>query len=112
MVFRCYAEGTQIRTPGGDAPIETLRVGERVLTSSGESRPIKWIGHRDFDCRQHPDPAAVHPVRVATDAFGPNRPSHDLLLSDAHAVCMDLCGEVLIPVGCLINGATMARGGR
>ena len=35
MVFRCYARGTQIRTPGGDAPIETFRVGKRVLTSSG-----------------------------------------------------------------------------
>ncbi len=109
MAFRCYGQGTQIRTPGGDAPIETLRVGERVLTSSGESRPIKWIGHRDFDCRQHPDPGAVHPVRIAADAFGPNRPSQDLLLSDAHAVCMDLCGEVLIPVGILVNGATIAR---
>jgi hypothetical protein len=109
MVFRGYAQGAQIRTPGGDAPIETLRVGERVLTSSGESRPIKWIGRRDFDCRQHPDPAAIHPVRIAADAFGPNRPSHDLLLSDAHAVCMDFCGEVLIPVGNLINGATIAR---
>jgi hypothetical protein len=109
MVFRGYAQGAQIRTPGGDAQIETLRVGERVLTSSGESRPIKWIGHLDFDCRQHPDPAAIHPVRIAADAFGPNRPSHDLLLSDAHAVCMDFCGEVLIPVGNLINGATIAR---
>jgi hypothetical protein len=105
----CFAAGTLIRTPGGDVPVETLTAGDLVVTATGDMRPIKWIGHRDFDCRQHPDPAAVHPVRVATDAFGPNRPSHDLLLSDAHAVCMDLCGEVLIPVGCLINGATIAR---
>jgi hypothetical protein len=105
----CFAAGTLIRTPGGDVPVETLTAGDLVVTATGDMRPIKWIGHRDFDCRQHPDPAAVHPVRVATDVFGPNRPSQDLLLSDAHAVCMDLCGEVLIPVGNLVNGATIAR---
>ena len=48
-------------------------------------------------------------MRIAADAFGPDRPTHDLLLSDAQAVCMDFCGEVLIPVGNLINGATIAR---
>ena len=105
----CFAAGTLIRTPGGDVPVETLTAGDLVVTASGDMRPVKWIGHRDYDCRQQPDPAAVHPVRIAADAFGPNRPSQDLFLSDGHAVCMDLCGEVLIPVGCLINGATIAR---
>jgi hypothetical protein len=108
MVFRCFVAGTQIRRPEGDVPVETLQVGDLVLTSSGEARPIKWIGHRDVDCRRYPDPTSGHPVRIAADAFGPNRPSQDLLVSNGHGICLDLCGEVLIPVGYLINGATIA----
>ena len=40
------------------------------------------------------------------DPTGPHKTS---FFRTRHAVCMDLCGEVLIPVGCLINGATIAR---
>jgi len=103
-----FVAGTQIRRPNGDVPVETLQVGDLVLTSSGEARPVKWIGHRDVDCRRYPDPTSGHPVRIAADAFGPNRPSQDLFVSNGHGICLDLCGEVLIPVGYLINGATIA----
>ena len=108
MVFRCFVRGTQIRRPGGDVPVETLEVGDLVSTSSGELRPIKWIGRRDIDCRRYPNPTEGHPVRIAADAFGPDRPSQDLFLSSGHAICIDFCGEVLIPVSNLINGATIA----
>ena len=49
------------------------------------------------------------PIRIAADAFGPARPSQDLYLSSGHSVCVDLFGEVFIPVGNLINGATIAQ---
>jgi hypothetical protein len=104
----CFAAGTLIRTPRGDIPVETLQVGERVVTNSGESRAIKWIGNREIDCRRHPNPPQVLPVRIAAGAFGLNRPSQDLYLSPEHSVCVDVCGEVLIPVGNLVNGATVA----
>jgi hypothetical protein len=105
----CFAAGTLIRTPRGDAPVESLQVGDLVVTASGEQRPIKWIGHSDFDLRSHPDPRPVFPVRIAADAFGPGRPSQDLYLSSGHSVCVDLVGEVFIPAGHLINGATIAQ---
>jgi hypothetical protein len=103
----CFAAGTLIRTPRGDVAVETLKVGDRVVTNSGESRPIKWVGHREIDCRRHPNPPQVLPVRIAAGAFGLNRPSQDLFLSPEHSVCVDACGEVLIPVGNLVNGATI-----
>ena len=105
----CYVEGTLIRTPRGDVAVESLQVGDLVETSSGELRPIKWLGRRFVDCRRYANSRVVHPVRIARDSFGPNRPSQDLFVSSGHSLCVDLCGEVLIPAGDLINGATIAQ---
>jgi hypothetical protein len=103
----CFAPGTLVRTPRGDVPVESLQIGDLVLTASGALRPVKWMGHRDFDLRHRS--RQFFPIRVAQDAFGPSRPSQDLFLSSGHSVCVDLCGEVFIPVGNLINGATVAQ---
>ena len=105
----CFAAGTLIRTPRGDVPVETLKVGDLVETSSGELRPVKWMGHSDVDFRLRPNGSPGQPIRIAADAFGPARPSQDLYLSAGHSVCVDLLGEVFIPVGYLINGATIAE---
>ena len=107
--YVCFATGTLIRTTRGDAPIETLNIGEHVLNSAGERRRIKWIGRRSLDLRLYSDPDVGYPVRIARDAFGPNRPMQDLFVSRGHAICVDLCGEVLIPASALVNGATIAR---
>jgi len=45
------------------------------------------------------------PVRVAKDAFGAGSPRRDLYVSRSHMVYLD---GVLIPVGDLINGQTIA----
>jgi Hint domain len=60
-------------------------------------------------CRAHPNPRLLFPVRIAQHAFGPNRPSQDLYVSSGHSICVDLCGEVLIPASKLINGSTIAQ---
>ncbi len=102
----CYLRGTRIATPDGEHAIEWLAEGDLVLTKSGEARPIAWIGHRHVDCRRHPKPEKVWPVRVSVGAFGPRRPHTDLYLSPDHAVYVN---EVLIPVKHLINGSTVAQ---
>jgi T5SS/PEP-CTERM-associated repeat protein/uncharacterized repeat protein (TIGR03803 family) len=102
----CYRAGTRIATPGGARAIETLSVGDRVLTASGEARPILWLGHRRVDCRRHPRPGDVWPVRVRAGAFGAGRPHADLFLSPDHAVFVD---GVLIPVRYLRNGDTIRQ---
>jgi Hint domain len=55
--------------------VESLQVGDVFVTASGEQRPVKWIGHSDFDLRSHPNPRPVFPVRIAADALGLGRPS-------------------------------------
>jgi len=103
----CFAVGTRIRTCAGEMAVEALRIGDRLPTLFGdEGREIVWIGHRRVDCRCHPDPRKVWPVRIAAHAFGPGLPCRDLLLSPDHAV---LVGDVLIPVKYLINRRTIEQ---
>ncbi len=108
-VMVCYASGTRIRTARGDVAVEHLRVGDLAVTSTGAHRPIRWLGHRAVDCRQHPRPHETMPVRIAAHAFGPNKPARDLLVSPGHALCIDLLGEVLIPAIALVNGTTITQ---
>lgn len=102
----CYCRGTLILTDRGDVAVEDLRTGDHVITASGDARPIRWIGHRAIDCRQHPDPAAVWPIRIQAGAVSDTKPSRDLRVSPGHAI---LLGGVLIQAGKLVNGATIVQ---
>ncbi len=102
----CFRRGTRIATPRGERAVEALAVGDLVVTASGAARPIVWLGHRRVDCRRHPNPLAVWPVRVAAGAFGPGLPGRDLFLSPDHALFLD---GVLIPVRCLLDPARIVQ---
>jgi len=102
----CFAAGTRILTPHGAVPIEQLCEGDAVLTLAGASHRIAWIGHRRIDCRRHPRPDQVLPIRVAAHAFGEGRPMHAVYLSPEHAVFVE---DVLIPIRFLANGITVAQ---
>lgn len=106
LTAECFARGTHLATPRGAARVETLAVGDSVLLASGGIAPIVWIGRREVDCRRHPEPHKVWPVRISRNAFGDGRPHRDLLLSPDHAVFTD---DVLIPVKYLINGTTIRQ---
>ena len=105
----CFASGTLIRTVRGDVAVEALKLDDMVVTASGAHRPIKWIGHRKVDCTRHPDPTAVHPVRILANAFGAGKPERDLFVSAGHALCVSVIDDVLVPASALINGATVSR---
>jgi hypothetical protein len=86
--------------------VEALRAGDMVATATGMALPVVWCGHRQVDCRRHPSPAAVRPVRIAAHAFGPGRPARPLRLSPDHAIFAE---GVLIPVKHLIDGHTIRQ---
>jgi ELWxxDGT repeat protein len=105
-VFPCFLAGTRIATPGGEVAVERLRAGERVLTQAGAAVPVQWVGERRVDCRRHPAPQKVWPVRIRAGAFADAVPSRDLLLSPDHAV---YAAGVLIPVKLLVNGDSIVQ---
>ncbi|MCX7379912.1 MAG: Hint domain-containing protein [Alphaproteobacteria bacterium] len=104
IALACFAAGTRIATPAGGRAVESLVAGDEVLTLDGRSARIIWMGHTSLDCRRHPRPEDVNPVRVRAGAFGLGAPVRDLLLSPDHAVYSD---GVLIPVRYLVNGLSI-----
>jgi len=105
-VAPCFGEGTRLATARGEVAVEDLVEGDEVVTASGATRPVIWIGSRKVRCDRHPAPALVNPVRVRAGAFADGVPSRDLVLSPGHAVWMD---GALVPVGLLANGATIVQ---
>ncbi|WP_179945814.1 Hint domain-containing protein, partial [Methylobacterium indicum] len=102
----CFASGTMILTPEGERPVEALRPGDAVVTASGETVAVAWVGHRHLDLRRHPQPERAQPVRVAAHAFGPGLPHRDLVVSPGHALFVE---DVLIPAGVLVNGTSVVQ---
>ncbi len=101
----CFMPGTLIRTPQGERAVESLAIGDLVLTAAGEAQPVLWIG-RQTVCRHFGDPLRVLPIRITTGALDENQPVRDLLVSPDHAL---LVGGVLIQAGALVNGTTIRR---
>jgi hypothetical protein len=97
--------GTLIRTPDGEAAIETLERGALVVTAEGEAKPVRWVG-RQTVFAIFADPLRSWPIRVNTGALADNVPSRDLLLSPDHAL---LVGGVLIQAAALVNGTSIVR---
>ena len=105
----CFAQGTLILTSRGNVAIENLAVGDLVVTASGATQPIRWLGHRPVDTRRYAVPQQAAPIRICAHAFGQGRPARDLMVSPGHSICVDVIGEVLIPALHLVNGSTIIQ---
>ncbi|MBK1634910.1 choice-of-anchor L domain-containing protein [Rhodovulum adriaticum] len=74
----CFTRGTRILTAEGEVPVETLQVGDRVITLDHGMQPIRWIGRRRIA-----GTGAMAPVHIAANTFG----QHDALcVSQQHRV--------------------------
>jgi hypothetical protein len=101
----CFLSGTRIKTPEGETNIEELRIGDNVLTASGEAKPIKFIGRR-WVSRERPGPwkKGEGPVKISRFAVDGKAPHSDLYISPEHAIYID---GILIPASNLVNGVTI-----
>jgi T5SS/PEP-CTERM-associated repeat protein len=95
----CFLAGTLIRTPRGDRPVETLAVGDEVLTWGGEVQPLTWIGEGRVLATRGRRTAAT-PVIVRRGALGENCPAADLRVTKGHGFLID---GALVPVEYLVN---------
>jgi hypothetical protein len=101
----CFLAGTRIATPTGETPVETLAVGDLVLTADGRAAPVKWVGIQTV-ATLFADPLRAFPIRITAGALGPNLPLRDLLVSPDHALFLD---GALVQAGALVNGSTIVR---
>lgn len=108
----CFTPGAHIRTPQGTVKIETLKVGDLVVTKDNGAQPIRWIGQREIDARgEHA------PIHIAKGAIGNRRPllvspQHRFLIRDWRAALYFGQDEVLISAKHLINGDTIRQSPR
>src|SRR5262245_35786995 len=74
----CILRGTRILTSRGAERIESLSIGDLVMTTRGEM-PIKWVGRQHFSQgRSARWPDSVHPIRISRSALADNVPRTDL----------------------------------
>ena len=106
LITACYCAGTLITTTRGDVPVETLAIGDVVITAFGEQRPIRWIGCRSYSGRFLTANPTAQPIRFRAGSLGANLPRRDLLVSPEHAMFLD---GLLIPARCLLTGSTIVQ---
>jgi hypothetical protein len=107
----CFLERTRIATPEGERAVETLAIGDLILTADGRSAGVRWIGRRTLRADgengyRFADPLIYLPIRIKAGALGENLPRRDLLVSMDHAVLID---GLLVQAGALVNGVSVLR---
>ena len=104
--FTCFLAGTRIATPMGEGvAVETLAVGDLVLTAGWSRVPVKWIGRQTLSTK-FGVPEGRRPVSIAAGALGKDLPVRDLRVTAAHALLID---GVLVDAGALVNGTSIRR---
>jgi hypothetical protein len=100
---QCFAAGTAIATPTGEAPVETLAEGDLVLTEDGRSVCVKWIGRQTL----HRDRLGLRsqPVRIRANALGTGIPHCDLTVTADHGMVVQ---NHLINASALVNHETIS----
>jgi hypothetical protein len=84
----CFSRGVEIKTPSGARKIETLKVGDLVLTKDNGARPISWIGRRFIDRDTLSVNPKLAPIRIKAGALGDNLPAADLIVSPQHRILL------------------------
>jgi hypothetical protein len=110
-IIPCYCPGTLIKTARGGKRVEKLKIGDKVMTASGVTRPIKWIGRRSYGGRFIQGSKDILPVCIKAGALDENIPKRDLWISPHHAMYFknnDLDG-VLIEAKDLVNGVSIVQ---
>ena len=80
----CFTAGTLIATGRGEVAVETLAVGDLVLTVDRGLQAVRWIGSRRLSPGDLARAPHLAPIRIAAGALGPDLPHQDLTVSPQH----------------------------
>jgi hypothetical protein len=105
----CFVAGTLIKTPDGEVAVETLEIGDLVLTQDDGPQPVRWIGARSVQAQGN-----FAPICIRANTFGKHRdlmvsPQHRVLVRDAVAELLFGEGEVLVAAKDLVNDSSVVR---
>jgi len=105
----CFVRGTLIDTPAGPRPVQTLQVGDLVMTQADGAQPVRWCAGRTFAAQ-----GARAPIAFAPGAIGNRRrfcvsQQHRILVSDYRAQLWCGADQVLVPAKAFVNGTTVRQ---
>ncbi len=106
----CFTPGTRIATPRGARHIETLEVGDLVVTRDHGLQPIRWIGSRTVPAQGKLAPVRIRPgVVPGLDVDLLVSPQHRMLFQGYRAELLFGESEVLVPAKHLIDGKDVTQ---
>lgn len=88
-VIPCFTPGVMISTDHGEVAVETLQVGDMVLTRDHGMRPVRWIGSRKLGLGNLIVKPDLRPVRIGQGALGHGLPLRDTLVSPQHRMLIE-----------------------
>lgn len=101
----CFTPGTAIATPQGARAVETLVVGDRVVTRDHGLQPIRWIGKRTVPAFDRFAPIRIRPgVVTGQQADLLVSPQHRMLFQGYRAELLFGESEVLVAAHHLVDG--------
>jgi hypothetical protein len=98
----CFAPGTLIAAEDGEKLVETLRIGDKIMTGNGASTTVLWVGVARKPTAIAGEKWAA--VRVEKGALGDGLPHSDLTITADHGIVMD---GYVINSSALVNGTTI-----
>ncbi|MGI3186019.1 Hint domain-containing protein [Nioella aestuarii] len=101
----CFLAGSLISTIDGEKPVESLSIGDLIVSQNGSLTPVKWIGRQSVSTRFGPAERLM-PVRFAAGSLGDGLPHSDLTVTADHGMLVD---GVICHAGALVNGTTITQ---
>jgi hypothetical protein len=105
----CFVAGTLIATEHGQRGVETLLLGDLIVTRDEGLQPLRWIGQRTVAAQDN-----FAPIRIRANTFGTHdnlmvSPEHRILIRDYLAELLFGEQEVLVSAKDLVNDKTITR---
>ncbi len=83
-IVPCFTPGTLILTANGERPVETLQVGDKVVTRDNGLQEIRWTGAKALSGRLLLENTHLRPILIRKGALGRNLPERDMMVSPNH----------------------------
>ena len=86
----CFVSGTNILTETGERPIDTLRVGDRIITQDNGVQVLRWIGRRSVSQHDLARNPKLLPIQLSPKLTGGKS---CLAVSPQHGILLRINGE-------------------
>jgi hypothetical protein len=105
----CFVAGTLIATELGQRNVESLELGDLIMTKDDGLQPLRWKGQRTVAAEDD-----FAPIRICANTFGQHddlmvSPEHRVLIRDNLAKLLFGEQEVLVSAKELVNDRSVTR---